>query len=122
MPDFSTAKYLSFETYRKNGTAVATPVWFAAGDDGLLYIYSEKNAGKVKRTRNNPNARIAPCDMRGKLRGEWVPATARILTDASEISRADGLLDQKYGLVRKLGGWFSKTMGRERDFIAIRLG
>jgi PPOX class probable F420-dependent enzyme len=120
--DFSKAQYLSFETYRKNGTAVATPVWFAAGDDGLLYIYSEQNAGKVKRVRNNPTVRVAPCDIRGNLRGEWAPATARVLTDATEVSRADALLDKKYRWQRMIGNILNKLRRRGRDFIAIRLG
>jgi PPOX class probable F420-dependent enzyme len=50
---FTDQKYLNLETYRKNGTPVATPMWFAE-HDGLLYVYSRANAGKVKRVHQNP--------------------------------------------------------------------
>ena len=79
MPDpiaqFAGAKYLNLETYRKTGVAVKTPVWFAQDVSHrdpritVFYIYSEANAGKVKRIRNNPKVRVAPSSIRGSLRG-----------------------------------------------------
>jgi PPOX class probable F420-dependent enzyme len=119
LSQFAGEKYLNLETYRKDGTAVATPVWFAE-DGGLLYIYSLADAGKVKRIRNNPRVRVAPCDMRGKLKGEWVEARARIL-QGDEAARGHRLLDEKYGLLKKIGNVFSKLKKRERVVIAIEL-
>lgn len=116
---FSGQKYLNLESYRKNGKAVATPVWFAE-NAGVLYIYSLADAGKVKRIRNNPRVRVAPCDMRGKLKGQWVEARARIL-DGAEAGKGHQLLDEKYGLLKKIGNVFSKLMKRERVVIAIDL-
>ena len=116
---FDGEKYLNLESFRKNGAGVATPVWFAE-DDGILYVYSLADAGKVKRIRNNPRVRVMPCDMRGKPKGEWVEARARIL-DAAGSDRAHKLLDKKYGLMKKIGGLFSKLMKRERKTIAIEL-
>lgn len=119
LKQFAGQKYLTVETFRKNGSAVATPVWFAE-ELGVLYIYSLANAGKVKRIRNNPRVRVTPCDIRGNPRGEWVEGRARIL-DASGDEHAHRLLDEKYGLVKKLGSLFSKLMRRERSSIAIEL-
>jgi PPOX class probable F420-dependent enzyme len=119
LSQFAGEKYLNLETYRKDGTAVATPVWFAE-DGGLLYIYSLADAGKVKRIRNNTRVRIAPCDMRGKLKGEWVDARARSL-QGDEAARGHRLLDEKYGLLKKIGNVFSKLKTRERVVIAIEL-
>lgn len=116
---FAGRKYLSLETYRKTGDAVATPVWFAEDKD-VLYIYSLANAGKVKRIRNNPRVRVIPCDIRGKTDGEWVEGKAQIL-NASEARSAHSLLDKKYGLMKKLGGLYSKLMKRERTAIAIEI-
>src|SRR5262245_56043948 len=92
--------YVSLETYRKNGSAVATPVWFAEAEPGVIYIYSEADAFKVKRIRNNPAVRIAPCTMRGKVTGQWVAARARIVDDPAEASRAQAILSRKYLLKR----------------------
>jgi len=61
-------RYMSLATFRRNGTEVATPVWFAAVD-GRLYVVSAGEAGKVKRIRNASRVRVAPCDVRGGLRG-----------------------------------------------------
>jgi PPOX class probable F420-dependent enzyme len=70
--------FLNLETFRKNGAGVRTPVWFAAdpttdirSKDAKLYIYTVENTGKVKRVRNNPRVRVAPCNRTGKLEGEW---------------------------------------------------
>ncbi len=116
---FAGQKYLNLETYRKTGVAVATPVWFAE-DSRVFYIYSLANAGKVKRIRNNHRVRIMACDMRGKPKGEWVEARARILGPA-EAERAHRLLDKKYGWMKKVGSLYSKLMKRERAAIAIDL-
>lgn len=117
---FAGQKYLNLETCRKNGAAVATPVWFAE-DAGVLYIYSLANAGKVKRIRNSPRVRVMPCDVRGKPKGEWVEGAARIL-DAAGSERAHRLLDKKYGWMKKVGSLYSKLMKRERAAIAIEFG
>src|SRR5260370_8452587 len=73
-------KYLNIETFRKNGQGVRTPVWFAEepenGAAEKLYVYSTSDSGKAKRIRNNGRVRVAPCDVRGKLLGEWVGTRA----------------------------------------------
>jgi len=116
---FEGQKYLTLETFRKNGVGVATPVWFAEGD-GNFFVYSLANAGKVKRIRNNPRVRVAPCDIRGNRKGEWVEGTARFIDDG-EAERAHRLLDRKYGLMKKIGNIYSRLLGRERAAIAISL-
>jgi len=114
---FEGEQYLSLETYRKSGEAIATPVWFAE-DAGVIYVYSLANMGKVKRIRNNPKVRIAPCRLRGELKGDWVPATARVLPDGDH-ARVHALLNRKYGLMKRIGSWFSRLRGKQHDMIAI---
>lgn len=118
LSEFAGEKYVNLATYRKNGTAVYTPVWFAEEGD-QLYIYSLANAGKVKRIRNNPRIKIAPCDVRGKVKGKWVEAEARIV-EASEAEHGHKLLNKKYGMLKSIGDFFSKLRKRERTVIAIR--
>ena len=119
LSQFAGEKYLNLESYRKSGVAVATPVWFAE-EASLLYIYSLADAGKVKRIRNNPRVRVIPCDVRGKPKGIWVEGRARILDEAG-AAHAQSLLDDKYGLIKKIGNLFSKLRRRERTTIAIEL-
>jgi len=116
---FAGLNYISLESFRRNGQGVAVPVWFAE-ENGILYVYSEAASGKVKRIRNNPRVRVAPCDMRGRLKGDWVEATARIL-EGDEAKRADDLLNAKYSL-KRLFGFLAKLRPRPRAYLAIRLG
>jgi PPOX class probable F420-dependent enzyme len=91
-------KYISVETYRKNGTPVRTPMWFAADpDNGSLYLSTPAKAGKVKRIRANPRARVAASDFQGNPKGEWLTAEARFC-DPQQAKRAGRLLDRKYPL------------------------
>jgi len=119
LAQFANQKYLSLETYKKDGTAIATPLWFAQ-EGRVFYVYSLANAWKVKRIRNNPRARIAPCDIRGNITGEWVDAEARIL-DQAEADKAHRLLDKKYGWQKMIGNLMSKLRKRERTTMAIQV-
>ena len=91
-------KYLSLATFRKNGLAVHTPIWFAE-ENGRLYFMTGSRLGKYKRIRNNPRVTIAPCTIRGKIIGSEFPATARILSP-EEHQRARQLINAKYWLAR----------------------
>ena len=91
-------KYISLATFRKSGTAVNTPVWFA-DDDGKIFIFTNPNSGKVKRIRNNPEVRVAPSTMRGRITGPEFPGRARLLSPA-ESAHARQLLERKYWLMR----------------------
>lgn len=115
-------RYLSLATYRATGAEVATPVWFAAVD-GVLYVFTAGDSGKVKRLRRSPRARVAPCDARGNVQGPWRDASARIATDAASIARATRALRAKYGWQKWLLDLGSRLTGRihRRAWIAIEL-
>jgi uncharacterized protein len=91
-------KYLSLATFRKNGMAVYTPVWFAE-EDGKIYVMTRSDSGKYKRIRNNPEVKVAPSTMRGKVTGPEFPAQARILPP-EDWDRARQGLYAKYWLTR----------------------
>jgi uncharacterized protein len=91
-------RYISLATYRKNGVAVYTPIWFAE-DNNKLYFMTNSKLGKVKRIRNNPQVRIAPCTIRGTITGPEFPATARLLGSGESV-RVRQLIKAKYWLAR----------------------
>lgn len=93
--------YASLTTFRKNGTAVATPMWFAERD-GVIYIYTGATSGKVKRIRNTSRVTLAPCTANGKVTGATIEGKARIINDPQEIAHAEAALAQKYGIQRRL--------------------
>jgi PPOX class probable F420-dependent enzyme len=118
LAQFANQNYLNLESYRKTGEAIRTPLWFAE-DRGVLYFYTVAHSYKVKRLQNNPRVRIAPCDMRGNLKGEWMDATARRLND-NEARQANTLLDRKYGWQKRLLNFFAKLRGHQRAAFAIQ--
>ncbi len=91
-------KYISLKTFRKSGVGVATPVWFGE-QDGKLYVMTRSDMGKTKRIRNNPQVRVAPCTIRGKVTGAELAATARILPP-EEHGRARQAINRKYWMAR----------------------
>ena len=118
--EFDRNRYLSLATFRKTGADVKTPVWFAAAG-GKLYCFSAANAGKLKRLRNSSRARIAPCDLRGTVLGEWRDTNARIVADAALIARAYEALGKKYGWQMAIGNFTARLVGRftKRVFIEV---
>jgi uncharacterized protein len=93
-------KYCLVLTYRKNGTAVATPVWFGIGGD-RVYFRTEAGSGKVKRIRRDPVVRLAPCTSRGRPTGPALTGLARVL-DGDEEQTAERAIQAHYGLIRRL--------------------
>ena len=123
---FAGHKYLNLETFKKSGEGVKTPVWFAAdpsanldSNDAKLYVYTIGVSGKVKRIRNNPRVKIAPCDMRGRVLGEWLEARVAIVT-GEEAARGMRLLNKKYFPWRQMLDFFAMFRRRERTVFAIR--
>lgn len=120
MPDlaqFDGEKYISLETFKKNGQGVKTPVWFVL-HNGAFYIYTEADSWKVKRIRNNPRVRVAACTMRGSVKGPWLDARASFV-DGDERVAADRLLDRKY-LLKVIFNVLTKLNRHTRAMIKIQ--
>jgi PPOX class probable F420-dependent enzyme len=120
--EFDKHPYMNLATFRKSGVEVKTPVWFAA-HGGKLYCFSAPNVGKLKRLRNSSRARIAPCDIRGNVLGEWRDTNARIIDDRALIDAVYGSFSKKYGWQilllnagARLVGRYSKRVFIEVDF------
>ena len=86
-------RFISITTFKRDGTAVSTPVW-VAGDSGSLLVISEADSWKVKRIRRDGHVRVAPCSARGAVRGEPVDADATIEDETAAVEK---LLARKYG-------------------------
>ena len=85
---FSDARYISLETFRKSG--------------------------KAKRIRLNPHVRVARSDIGGNVKGTWVDGEARQV-DEKESGRVRDLFRKKYGLQIRLLGGLSRLSGGRRD-------
>lgn len=108
-------------TYRKDGTAVPTPMWFAV--DGETVIVATKGASaKVQRLRRNPEVTIGACNGSGHPRGPQPQALAQLVESPEEIARIEELLMARYGLKRRLLRWALRFSKDKTDaYIAVRL-
>ena len=94
-------RYILLRTFRRTGVAVDTPVWVAA-ESGRLYVLTSLVTGKAKRIRNNPEVEVCQCDMRGRPRGEWVPARATLAASPEAVTAGRARISRKYGWQYKL--------------------
>ncbi len=120
LKQFAGQQYLNLETFRKSGVGVPTPVWFIE-DGGYLFVRTIDNSGKIKRIRNNAHVRVAPCDARGGLLGEWVDAEAQ-LVPAETQERVNTLLQKKYGLQKKMFDLMGSIKKNQSATIQIQIG
>lgn len=120
MTQFQHQKYINLTTYRKNGNAVPTPVWFVEMD-GCLYVFTGAQTGKAKRIRANGRASVAPSDARGNPLGEFIPMKASFVSEPTLIAQAGKYYQRKYGLQRTLFNLFNILRGRREIPILICL-
>jgi PPOX class probable F420-dependent enzyme len=122
LSEFASQKHISLETYRKTGDSVRTPVWFIE-ENGELFVRTDSSTGKIKRIRNNPRVRIAPCNARGTVKGKWVDGEARMI-EAESSEHVFSLLRKKYGMsyrIIRLVQRFSRSKAHPIG-LAIRIG
>ena len=115
---FKKQQYINLETFRKNGGGVKTPVWFAQ-DGETLRIWTQANAGKTKRIRQDGKVRIAPSTASGEPIGEWIDANATVLNTPDEINYTKDLFRKKYGIMFNVFGFLGKVRGS--SFVTIKV-
>jgi uncharacterized protein len=115
-------KFLSITSYRRDGTGVATPVWFVTEGSRYL-VMTDEHSGKVKRIRRKPFVTIAACSARGREKTAAVPAHAEILPPG-ETERIKRLIARRYRVdllfvqpVRAIQALFRPQMRHEETVI-----
>jgi len=93
-------KYVSVTSFKRDGTPVATPMWFVVDGDTLLAV-TDADSGKVKRIRRNPDVTVATCKAGGRVTGAPVAARADVL-EGGACERARALIARKYRIDRVL--------------------
>ena len=114
-------RYLSLTSFKRDGSAVATPVWFVC-DGRRLFALTDLHSAKVRRIRHNPHVLVAPCGPSGKLRGEPVPARAEVLTATADLERVQKLLMARYKVSYRLVMLFYRLGRRLRGKTAVAEG
>lgn len=117
--DLTRARNLSLTSFRRDGTPVATPVWFAAVDC-RLYVTTTAESYKVRRLRRDPRAAVAACARLGKTTGPEHEATVRVL-DLSEAPEIQAAVTNRYGVQHRLFQWMNRRRGDEMVLLEITL-
>ncbi|MCY4491499.1 MAG: PPOX class F420-dependent oxidoreductase [Thaumarchaeota archaeon] len=110
--DLKDEKYISLETYKKDGSVVRTPVWFVL-QNNTLYVVTRQSTGKVKRLSNNQDVKLAACTIKGNITGQWHDGVATRLPK-DESGSIVKLRDKKYGFMAKIAKFASRGKG---DFV-----
>ena len=67
-PALRQARYARLRTFRRDGSPVDCPVWFAASPDGsTVWFRSKTDTAKVRRLRRDPRVELTPADWRGRV-------------------------------------------------------
>lgn len=93
------SRCLLLTTYRRDGTAVASPVWFVT-DEGQLRLWTDAASGKVKRLGRDPRCTVAPCTSAGRATGAPLAAEGRSLPDGNGPP-VQALLRSKYPIQKR---------------------
>lgn len=104
--DLEGHNYVNLTTFRRSGEPVPTTIWFALAD-GVVYVTTDPQSGKMKRIRNDQRVTLTPCNAWGRPRGESVEGVARII-DGPAPERAERALGEKYRLALALFHLFGR--------------
>ena len=113
----SEAKFISLETYKRNGEAVRTPVWFVE-ENGLIYVHSPAKSWKVKRLQRNPLVRLAPCTRLGRIEGDWLKGKVTRIDGEEDTKRVVELVNSSQSRADRIIGFFEK---KNRVAFSIKL-
>lgn len=108
----SDEKYIRVTTFKRDGTAVSTPTWVVALDDGRIGFYTSSTSGKAKRLRNDPKVVVQPSDSRGRATPGTSPVdgTAEVVTGPARDAIYDKVV-AKYGFMTKVTRVLAKVGG-----------
>jgi PPOX class probable F420-dependent enzyme len=94
--DLDAAKYVSFTTYKKDGTAVSLPVWIVPFEGGYAFT-TDTYSYKVKRVRNDARASLAVSNMKGVVpEGATVHEGAAVVLSPDDVKQVAALVKSKY--------------------------
>ncbi len=112
----SEEQFVLVTTFRRSGTAVATPVWVARSD-GHVVVSTPEGTGKVKRLAHTDRVQLQACSRRGApLAGApVVEARATVSRDPGDRERAERALLAKYSWQWRVAMLVEKVVARGRS-------
>ncbi len=90
------ARYALLRSFRRDGTPVDTPIWFAL--DGNALLFRTKVGPKTSRLATRPDVELTACDYRGRVRpGVATVAGRATILSGADAERGNGVLRTRYG-------------------------
>ena len=94
--ELSRSRYALLRSFRRDGTPVDTPIWFAFDDGGLLF--RTKVGLKTRRLTARRDVELTACDYRGQAcPGATTVAGRATVLSGAEAARANRVLHRRYG-------------------------
>ena len=108
-------KFVSLTTFKKDGAAVATPMWIGRDGDHL-FVWTPADSWKAKRVKNNPRVVLAPCGRGGKVHegADPVDGVAEVITEPATVQRLAGVIRRKYGLEFTVVTFLERLLARKQ--------
>ena len=92
----SAARYARLRSFRRDGTPVDTPIWFAMHDGHL--VFRTKAGPKTRRLARRADVELVPCDYLGRVRVGAPTTTGRAtVLSGAEAEQANRTLHRRYG-------------------------
>ena len=106
-------KFVSLTTFKKDGAAVATPMWIGRDGDHVFF-WTPADSWKAKRAKNNPDVIMAPCGRRGNVRAGAVQVhgEAEVVADPATVERLAGVIRRKYGVEFHIVTFIERLLAR----------
>ncbi|WP_431232277.1 PPOX class F420-dependent oxidoreductase [Mycolicibacterium psychrotolerans] len=96
MDTLHASRYAQLRTYRRDGTAVDTPIWFHL--DGSTLVFRTKVGPKTTRIVNDPRVQLRVCDYKGRVPGSAPAFDGHAsLLSGPEAEEANRQLHARYG-------------------------
>ena len=94
--NLASTRYAQLRTYRRDGSAVDTPIWFVLEGDTL--VFRTKVGPKTRRISVDTRVEVWPCDFRGGyLEGVQTVHGAATILEGAEAEVANRALRRRYG-------------------------
>jgi PPOX class probable F420-dependent enzyme len=96
LSELGSARYAMLRTYRRDGTAVDTPIWFDVQEQSV--VFRTKVGPKTKRLTARPEVELTACDYRGRAHGDARTFAGRAtILSGIEAEEANRALRRRYG-------------------------
>ncbi|MEC9248286.1 MAG: hypothetical protein VX986_04640 [Pseudomonadota bacterium] len=125
MEHFDKTKYISLQTKKRDGRTVNTPLWCVTRPEDIgqriIYAFTNKNSGKVKRIQINSSAKISKCSVTGRVQSKWLDTEVTTSFDQETMRQIVSKMYRKYSWQMLLVDILARLSGRRSSWIVLKI-